>query len=62
MDDAKDGQEALYLVHEVDYDLAIVDLGLPNINGIDVIGDQAVAARGHHLPYPNLNGTGQLAR
>lgn len=37
VDMAKDGEEALYLGQEYNYDLAIVDLGLPKINGIDVI-------------------------
>ncbi len=37
IDVAKDGEEALYLGRETNFDLAIVDLGLPKINGIDVI-------------------------
>lgn len=37
IDIARDGEEALYLGIEHAYDLAIVDLGLPKINGIDVI-------------------------
>jgi two-component system response regulator PhoP len=34
---AKDGEEALYMGMEFPIDLAIVDLGLPKINGVEVI-------------------------
>ena len=38
VDSAKDGEEGLYFGREFDYDIAIVDLGLPKIDGIDLIG------------------------
>ena len=37
VDTAADGAEALYLGQEVNFDLAIVDLGLPKLNGVEVI-------------------------
>jgi two-component system response regulator PhoP len=37
VDAAADGQEGLYLGLEYDYDVAIIDLGLPKLSGIDVI-------------------------
>lgn len=37
VDAAADGREALYLIDEFDYDLAIIDLGLPLIDGLSVI-------------------------
>ena len=37
VDAASDGQEGLYLGQEYPIDVAIVDLGLPKISGIDVI-------------------------
>lgn len=37
VDVAVDGREGLYLGEETDYDLAIVDLGLPELPGIDMI-------------------------
>lgn len=37
VDSAADGREALYLIQEYNYDLAIIDLGLPVIDGIAVI-------------------------
>ncbi len=37
VDSAADGKEALYLVREFDYDLAVIDLGLPLVDGITVI-------------------------
>ena len=37
IEEASDGEEALYLGLEYSFDLAIVDLGLPKINGIEVI-------------------------
>lgn len=37
VDTASDGEEALYLGLEYEFDLAIVDIGLPKLNGIEVI-------------------------
>ena len=37
VDEAADGREALYLAGEFDYDLAVIDLGLPVIDGLTVI-------------------------
>jgi two-component system response regulator PhoP len=37
VDSAKDGEEGFFLGKEYKYDLAIVDLGLPKINGIELI-------------------------
>ena len=34
---AEDGEEGLYQGNEYPYDIAIVDIGLPGISGIDVI-------------------------
>jgi two-component system copper resistance phosphate regulon response regulator CusR len=36
-DVAADGEEALKLAHEEEYDLVILDLGLPGIDGLDVL-------------------------
>jgi two-component system response regulator PhoP len=38
VDVALDGEEGLYYGHEYDYDAAVVDLGLPKLDGIDLIG------------------------
>lgn len=37
VDTAPDGREGLYLGLENPYDIAVIDIGLPEINGIDVI-------------------------
>lgn len=37
VDSASDGREALYLVREFNYDLAVIDLGLPEVDGLTVI-------------------------
>ena len=37
MDAASDGEEGLYYGREYDYDAAVIDLGLPKIDGIDLI-------------------------
>lgn len=37
VEEAEDGEEGLYLGSEFPYDLAIVDLGLPKLSGVDVI-------------------------
>ena len=57
VDAAADGEEGLYFGQEYEYDAAIVDLGLPKIDGIDLIarlrGDErrfpvlVLTARGH---------------
>ncbi len=37
IEEAEDGEEALYLGREYPYDLAVVDIGLPKLSGIEVI-------------------------
>lgn len=37
VDAAKDGREGLFMVDEYPYDLAIIDLGLPEISGLELI-------------------------
>jgi len=37
VDTASDGEEGLYFAQEYPIDLAIVDLGLPKLDGVDVI-------------------------
>lgn len=37
IDEAGDGQEGLYLATEMPVDIAIIDLGLPHIDGIEII-------------------------
>ncbi|MCP5205793.1 MAG: response regulator transcription factor [Hahellaceae bacterium] len=37
VDTASDGEEGSYLANEVNYDIAVIDLGLPKKSGIDVI-------------------------
>jgi len=36
-DEAADGEEALYFGREYEYDAAVVDLGLPKVDGVEVI-------------------------
>ena len=48
VDSTGDGKEALYLATESPYDAAIVDIGLPGLSGLDIIG--RLRARGSHLP------------
>ncbi len=37
VDPASDGEEGLYFGREYDYDAAVIDLGLPKLDGIDLI-------------------------
>jgi len=37
VDEAADGEEALYYGREYQYDVAVVDLGLPKVDGVEVI-------------------------
>ena len=50
VDQAADGREGLYFAQEYDYDLAIIDIGLPVLNGIELIKK----ARGAGKQYPVL--------
>lgn len=45
VDVAGDGEEGLYFGREYDYDAAVVDLGLPKLDGIDLIGELRRANR-----------------
>ena len=48
VDATGDGKEALYLASEYPFDAAVVDLGLPGLSGLDVIGQ--LRRRGNRLP------------
>lgn len=50
VDAVADGREGLYLGEEVQYDVAIIDLGLPEISGIEVIQ----TLRKQSIDYPIL--------
>ncbi len=50
VDLAEDGEEGLYLAKEYDYDVAIIDIGLPKLNGIDLIK----AIRAQSIDFPVL--------
>jgi len=45
VDRAQDGEDALYLGQTEDYDLVILDLGLPRLSGIDVLAGWRTAER-----------------
>jgi two-component system response regulator PhoP len=46
VDAAQDGEEGLYYGREYDYDAAVIDLGLPKIDGIDLITRLRAEERG----------------
>lgn len=48
VDQAEDGEVGLYMAREFPFDLAIVDLGLPKLNGLTVV--QRLRAEGRTLP------------
>ena len=48
VEQAGDGKEGLYFASEYPIDLAIIDLGLPEMSGIDII--RQVRADGHTYP------------
>ncbi len=50
VDGAADGEEGLYYGREYDYDAAVVDLGLPKVDGIEVIN----RLRGENRSFPIL--------
>ena len=56
VDRASDGEEALYYGREYDYDAAVVDLGLPKIEGLEVI--ERLRAEGRDFPILILTARG----
>lgn len=56
IDQAADGREGLYYTREFDYDIAIVDIGLPLVNGIEVIKQTREADK--HFPILILTARG----
>jgi two-component system response regulator PhoP len=56
VDMAADGEDGLFQAREYPVDLAIVDLGLPKINGLSVV--QALRAEGRTLPILILTARG----
>ncbi len=56
VDDAGDGKVGLYYAVEYDYDLAIIDIGLPEISGIELI--KQARAKGKQYPVLILTARG----
>lgn len=56
VDVAEDGREGLYYGEEFNYDLAIVDIGLPLINGIELI--KQIRTKGKNFPILILTARG----
>lgn len=56
VDTAADGEDGLFQAREYPVDLAIIDLGLPKINGLSVV--QALRAQGRTLPILILTARG----
>lgn len=56
VDDASDGKVGLYYAVEYDYDLAIIDIGLPEISGIELI--KQARAKGKQYPVLILTARG----
>lgn len=57
VDESGDGKEGLYLASEYPQDLAVVDLGLPGMPGLEVI--RTLRAAGHTLPILILTARGK---
>ena len=57
VDTAADGKEGLYLGLEYPYDIAIIDLGLPELSGIEVI--QRLRAANKSFPILILTARGR---
>jgi len=56
VDTAADGRDGLFMGLEYDYDLAIIDLGLPELPGIELI--RQLRDRGKHYPVLVLTARG----
>jgi len=48
IDSAYDGRDGLYYAEEYEYDLMVIDLGLPHISGMEII--QKLRENGNHTP------------
>lgn len=57
VDQAADGQEALFLGREYPIDVGVIDLGLPKLSGIEVI--QQLRRAGRHFPILILTARGR---
>jgi two-component system response regulator PhoP len=57
IDAAPDGEEGLYLGSEYTYDVGIIDLGLPKLNGIDLI--KQLRSEGKDFPILILTARGR---
>lgn len=57
VDAVADGEEGLYLGLEYPYDVAVIDLGLPKLSGIEVI--QKIRAAGKEFPVLILTARGR---
>ncbi|MCW8918314.1 MAG: response regulator transcription factor [Gammaproteobacteria bacterium] len=57
VDASSDGQEGLYLASEYPQDLAVVDLGLPGMPGLEII--RTLRTKGHTLPILILTARGK---
>jgi two-component system response regulator PhoP len=56
VDQARDGAEGLFLAQEYPFDLAIVDLGLPRLDGLTIV--QRLRAEGRTMPLLILTARG----
>lgn len=56
VDEAGDGAEGLFLAQEYPFDLAIVDLGLPKVNGLTIV--QRLRSEGRAMPVLILTARG----
>ncbi|MDO9600598.1 MAG: response regulator transcription factor [Azoarcus sp.] len=55
--EAADGREGLYLAQEYPFDVAVIDLGLPGLPGLDLI--RSLRAHGSRLPILILTARGR---
>jgi two-component system, OmpR family, response regulator PhoP len=56
VEQAADGEEGLFLAREYPFDLAIIDLGLPKLNGLAIV--ERLRAEGRSLPILILTARG----
>lgn len=57
VDEAADGEEGIYLGNEYSFDLAVIDLGLPKLSGIEVV--RKLRAQGKNFPILILTARGR---
>ena len=60
VDVVHDGEEALHWAQAAEYDVALLDIMLPGMDGVELC--RTLRARGYTMPIPDADGAGRVER